>query len=97
MFTKTKQTDTECAEDVFCGVNTAADIENATDLEKKHIPVISAPHKVKKAEKFEVTVEVGKLLEHPNEPDHHIEFIELYAGERILPGWILLLGPHIRL
>ena len=84
MFTKTKQTDTKCAEDVFCGVNTAADIDNATDLEKKHIPVISAPHKVKKAEKFEVTVEVGKLLEHPNEPGLHIEFIELNAGDTYL-------------
>jgi superoxide reductase len=84
MVTKTKETVQECAEDIFCGVNTAADIESATDLEKKHLPIISAPQSVKKGECFEVTVEVGKLLEHPNEPGHHIEFIELYSGDTYL-------------
>jgi uncharacterized linocin/CFP29 family protein len=40
MFTKTKQTMSECTEDIFCGVNTVADLENATDLEKKHLPFL---------------------------------------------------------
>lgn len=84
MFTKTKQTTQKCMEDIFCGVNVVTDIENATDLEKKHLPIISAPESVKKNECFEVTVEVGKLLKHPNEPGHHIEFIELYAGDTYL-------------
>jgi superoxide reductase len=29
-------------------------------------------------------VEVGKLMQHPNEPAHHIEFIELYADRTYL-------------
>lgn len=84
MFTKTKETERECAEDIFCGVNTVEDIEKAGDLEKKHLPVISAPESVKKGECFEVTVEVGKLVKHPNEPGHFIEFIELYEGDTYL-------------
>jgi superoxide reductase len=66
--------------DLFAQVNTPEDTENPTDLEKKHIPIISAPDTVKPGECFEVTVEVGKLLKHPNEPAHFIEFVELYAG-----------------
>ena len=84
MFTKTKEESSECAEDIFCGVNTSPDIEQASDLEKKHLPVITAPKRVKKGERFEVTVEVGKLLAHPNEPGHFIQFIELYSGDTYL-------------
>ena len=84
MFTKIKETIQECKEDIFCGVNTVTDIEEAVDLEKKHLPIISAPESVSKGEHFEVTVEVGKLLQHPNEPGHFIQFIELYAGDTYL-------------
>lgn len=66
--------------DLFAQINQIADPANPTDLEKKHTPVISAPAKVKANACFEVTVEVGKLLAHPNETKHFIEFIELYAG-----------------
>ncbi len=71
-------------EDLFCGVNVVKDSENMTDLEKKHLPVITAPKSVTKGECFEVIVEVGKLMQHPNEPAHHIEFIELYADHTYL-------------
>lgn len=84
MFTKTKETYQECAEDIFCGVNTVANVKQASDLEKKHLPIITAPESVAKGKCFEVTVEVGKLLAHPNEPGHFIEFIELYAGDTYL-------------
>jgi len=67
--------------DISSGVNTVKDPENLTDLEKRHLPVIEAPKKVRKNQPFEVTIHVGKLLEHPNEPRHFIEFIELYAGK----------------
>ncbi|MFW6164237.1 MAG: class II SORL domain-containing protein [Planctomycetota bacterium] len=66
--------------DLFAQVNTPQDPDNPTDLEKKHIPVITAPDSVKSGECFEVTVEVGKLLDHPNEKAHFIQFVELYAG-----------------
>ncbi|NIO49705.1 MAG: desulfoferrodoxin [Candidatus Aminicenantes bacterium] len=55
-----------------------------TDLEKKHTPVIESPKKVKKGEPFEVQVEVGKHMKHPNENAHYIEWIELYSGETFL-------------
>ena len=74
----------KCEGDLFCGVNTVKDCEHMTDLEKKHQPIITAPKNVKKGECFEVMVEVGKLMEHPNEPGHYIEFVELYADHTYL-------------
>ena len=74
----------KCEDNLFCGVNTVKDPQAMTDLEKKHLPVITAPKKVGKGECFEVIVEVGKLLAHPNEPGHYIEFIELYADHTYL-------------
>ena len=74
----------KCKDNLFCGVNKAADPANMTDLEKKHVPVIDAPDKVKAGECFCVTVEVGKLLAHPNERGHYIHFVELYADETYL-------------
>ena len=74
----------QCETDLFCGVNTVKDWDNMTDLEKKHLPYITAPESIKKGECFEVNIEVGKLMAHPNEPAHHIEFIELYADDTYL-------------
>ncbi len=71
-------------ENLMCGVNVAKDPEHMTVLEKKHLPIISAPKSVKKGECFEVSVEVGKLMPHPNEPAHYIDFIELYADHTYL-------------
>ena len=45
---------------------------------EKHVPVIEAPDKVKKAEPFKVTVSVGKEIPHPNTTEHHIRWIEVY-------------------
>ena len=84
MFTKTKEVSKDCANDIFCGVNTVESFDSASDLEKKHLPIITAPESVNKGEPFEVTVEVGKLVPHPNEPKHFIEFIELYADDTYL-------------
>ncbi len=84
MFTKMHETSSQCKDDVLCGVNVVDAPDQASDLEKKHLPVITAPSRVKKNEYFEVTVEVGKLKDHPNEPGHFIEFIELYADDTYL-------------
>lgn len=73
-----------CEADILCGVNFPKDRNNLTDLEKKHLPVITAPEKLKKDEEFEVRIEVGKLLVHPNEPGHFIEWVELYCGDTFL-------------
>ncbi len=69
---------------LFEGVNRPKDMDDMTDLEKKHYPVISAPDEVKAGECFEVTVEVGQLKAHPNDRDHFIQLIDLYAGELYL-------------
>jgi len=45
---------------------------------EKHVPVIKAPDKVKKGEWFEVEVVVGEEVPHPNTPEHHISWIEVY-------------------
>jgi len=70
--------------DLFSGINTVKDAKNMTDLEKKHVPVISAPKQVKKGEPFEATVEVGKHMKHPNTVGHFIQWVELYAGDILL-------------
>ena len=69
------------AKDLFSQVNRPEDPDNMTDLEKKHFPVIDAPDKASAGEAIQVSVEVGKLLAHPNEPGHHIEFIDLYEND----------------
>ena len=75
-----------CDNDLFCGVNApqSTDIDEMSDLEKKHTPVIDGPDEVRKEESFVVTVTVGKLLTHPNENGHFIEWIELYSGNTFL-------------
>ncbi len=75
-----------CGNDILCGVNVPKDRNNLTDLEKKHLPVIQAPGKVRQNEVFEVEVKIGGIegIEHPNEPAHFIEWVELYCGDTFL-------------
>ncbi|HPP66832.1 MAG TPA: class II SORL domain-containing protein [bacterium] len=73
-----------CDKDILCGINKPKDILQMTDFEKKHIPVITAPDRVKKDQEFDVIIEVGKLFPHPNEPGHFIVWIELYNGDTFL-------------
>lgn len=74
----------KCEENLFCGVNAVKDPGNMTDLEKKHLPIVTTRKSVSRNESFEVVVEVGRLMAHPNEPGHHIDFIELYADHTYL-------------
>ncbi|MCK4926790.1 class II SORL domain-containing protein [Candidatus Aerophobetes bacterium] len=66
---------------LFSQVNRPEDPNNMTDLEKKHLPVIDAPDRASAGEAIQVSVQVGKLLAHPNEAGHHIEFIDLYEND----------------
>jgi superoxide reductase len=72
------------SESLFVGVNEPADMNDLTDLEKKHLPVIEAPEKVAVGENFEVRIEVGRHLEHPREHKHFIQFVDLYADDTFL-------------
>ncbi|MFQ6092348.1 MAG: class II SORL domain-containing protein [bacterium] len=72
------------SQDLFKGINRVKDPANPTDLEKKHVPTIEAPDTVRRGEPFEVKVTVGKELSHPDEGGHHIQWLELFAGEAFL-------------
>ena len=78
------ETKYSCKDDVLCGVNMPEDSKTLSELEQKHTPVISAPDKVGREETFTVTIEVGKLKAHPNEPAHFIEWVEFYSGDTFL-------------
>ena len=73
-----------CEQDILCGVNMPKNPKMLSELEQKHIPVITAPAKVRQDETFTVTIEVGKYKAHPNEPAHFIEWIEFYSGDTFL-------------
>ena len=45
---------------------------------EKHVPVIEAPEKVKAGESFFAKVSVGKEIPHPNKPEHHICWMQLF-------------------
>ena len=76
----------KCEDDLFCGVNKAKNTnpEDMDDLEKKHTPVIKAPASVEPGEEFEVEVALGEYLDHPNEHNHFIQWVELYSGDTFL-------------
>ncbi|TDB38891.1 MAG: hypothetical protein D9V44_04240 [Actinobacteria bacterium] len=59
-------------------VNMVADLSVASDFEKKHTPHIEAATVDGVGI---VSVTVGWGVPHPNQPDHFIGWIELFAGE----------------
>ena len=61
---------------LFQGINRVKDPANKTVLEKKHVPVINAPAKVKAGEPFDVDVVIGETI-HPMGPSHWIEYLQL--------------------
>jgi superoxide reductase len=72
------------AASLLVGVNKPLDSHNLSDLEKRHLPAITAPQSVKKDEFFDVQVAVGALLAHHNDCGHFIMAIELYADDTFL-------------
>jgi len=67
-------------------LNKPTDWSNLTVMAKKHVPIIEAPSKVKANESFTVKVKVGGIdgVEHPNTLNHWINWVALYAGERLI-------------
>ena len=67
-------------------LNKSADWTNLTIMDKKHTPIIEAPPKVKANEPFAVKIKVGGIdgVEHPNTLSHWINWVALYAGERLI-------------
>ena len=67
-------------------LNKPKDWKALTDMAKKHVPIITAPEKVKAKEPFAVKVKIGGIdgIEHPNTLGHWINWIELYSSERLI-------------
>ncbi|MBI4843645.1 MAG: class II SORL domain-containing protein [Nitrospirae bacterium] len=67
---------------LFCGINQPKDASNLSEMEKKHVPVIECPDRVKSGEPFKVTVKVGSIL-HVSEEGHHIQWIDVKSGDNL--------------
>ena len=67
-------------------LNKPADWNNLTGMAKKHVPIIEAPAMVKTNEPFVVKIKVGGIdgVEHPNTLSHWVNWVALYAGERLI-------------
>jgi len=59
-------------------INHVTDLEAVGDFEKKHTPYLVVE---KLGDEYLVTVKVGHYVSHPNQPDHFIEWIILYADD----------------
>lgn len=59
---------------ILSPLNHIADLEGATDFERKHTPFITAE---RDGDSVNVRVKVGHYVSHPNQPDHYIQWIEL--------------------
>jgi superoxide reductase len=60
-------------------INFVTDFDNADDFQLKHTPNIQVSD-----DGYGRTVKVGvglKGIKHPQTPEHHIEWVELYAGD----------------
>ena len=55
-------------------------------MAKKHIPIIETPEKVNANNPFSVDIKIGGIdgVEHPNILGHWINWVELYANERLV-------------
>lgn len=59
-------------------MNHITDLEAAGDFERKHTPYVTAE---REGDVVRVKVKVGHWVSHPNQPDHYIQWIMLYAGD----------------
>ena len=45
---------------------------------EKHVPVIDCSDSIKAGDTFDVTITVGKEIQHPNTTEHHIRWVQLF-------------------
>ncbi len=84
---------------LFCQVNKAADLNNLSILEQKHLPKIEVPDEIEAGEFFQVTVTVGHIP-HPNENEHFIQWVELSLNGIYLARFDfapIMTSPQVRL
>ncbi|OFW60504.1 MAG: Neelaredoxin [Candidatus Solincola sediminis] len=56
----------------------AEQFQTADWKSEKHVPVIQCPDQVNAGEMFEIKVEVGTEIAHPNTTEHHIQWIQVF-------------------
>ena len=56
----------------------SATVKTADWKAEKHVPVVTAPSAAKAGEPFDVEVDVGKEIPHPNTAQHHIAWMALH-------------------
>jgi superoxide reductase len=61
---------------ILGGVHTVDNFDTADDFSKKHVPFVTT---MREGDIVQITVEVGHEVPHPNQPDHWIEAIDIYA------------------
>lgn len=54
------------------------------DYFDRHSPVVICEKSARKGEKFRVKVRVGSEYSHPDDPDHHISYIQLWNRETLM-------------
>ena len=67
-------------------LNKPKDWENMSEIAKKHVPTIELPEIVKVKETFQAKIKVGGIdgVEHPNTLGHWINWVQLFAGDRLI-------------
>jgi superoxide reductase len=82
---------TQVDKDLWKGINRVKNPQEETVLETLHVPVITAPQKVKAGEIFDVDVVVGKIP-HPMGPTHWIEHVHFSIGNE--PAGTVIFRSH---
>lgn len=54
------------------------------DYFDRHTPVVICDDSAREGEKFRVKVRLGTEYTHPDEPDHHIKYVQLWNRETFL-------------
>jgi len=68
--------------------------EARRDYLDRHTPHVQAPPTARKGEPFSVTIRMGADYAHPDLPDHHIQRMQLFDGERLLATAVYEPGVH---
>jgi len=58
--------------------------EKVRQYADKHSPVIICESTAERNKPFRVKVKIGKSVKHPNAPDHHYEYIQLWNLETLV-------------
>lgn len=74
-------------------VKKAKNAKNLSSFEQMHLPWIKIPDFVKKGEKFEILVKVGRV-DHPMSEEHYLRCIRLYVNGEQYECKTLKLGNH---